>query len=113
MNNYDLENELKKAIPYIIQPWPKQTDYKGSRSNFIYKTKLFEDVKFQAELLGLDIIYVMHRWYNFHTSITSEEMFIQNGCLKQSDDRDKEIDIYFKGIPYDVKLTVYPKSYRK
>jgi len=57
--------------------------------------------------------YICHRWYNFHTSNETEKIFIRYGCIKGKNYRHKEIDLYFKNIPYDVKLTVYPSKFQE
>ena len=53
--------------------------------------------------------YALHRWYNFVTSTTAEMAFCEAGATPESNKRNHDIDIWLDGIPYDVKLTVYPK----
>lgn len=107
-----LQEDLQKAFKMMSHNWSKQTDNADSLTNFIYKIesldKLLEYVKNDSEV---DLNYALHRWYNFMTSIACENIFIENGCKKETDSNNKYIDFYFKGIPYDLKLTVYPKKF--
>lgn len=107
-----LQYELEKAIPYLGQ-WEKQNNYQDRLTNFIYKTDNFKEVKRKAEENNVSLRYTLHRWYNFHTSITAEDLFIKYGAIKEKDTTHKSIDLYIKEIPYDIKLTVYPFRYNK
>lgn len=106
------QQELQKAIPYL-KGWQKQNNEYDLRSNFIYTTTDFSEVLENSKRVDVPISYVCHRWYNFHTSKETERIFIKHGCIKEENDRHKEIDLYFKSISYDVKLTVYPSKFQE
>lgn len=107
----DLQQELLKAIPYL-KGWTKQNDHYDKLSNFIYNTTNFVDIIEKSNLNKLPISYVCHRWYNYHTSKVTEKIFEKYGCIREKNLKHKEIDIYFKQIPYDIKLTVLPLKYK-
>lgn len=109
MNN-ELENELKKALKYISADWKMQNNYQDYRSNFIYKVKTVDECVQLAKENNIDISYVLHRWYNFNTSIYCESLFVEYGAVKEKDFRSKEIDIYINNEPFDIKVSVYPKA---
>lgn len=106
-----LQNELLKDIPYL-KSWTKQNDKNDKLSNFIYNTTKFSDIIEKAKANKLPISYVCHRWYNYHTSKVTENIFEKYGCVKEKNFKHKEIDIYFKQVPYDIKLTVLPSKYK-
>lgn len=108
MNN--LEQELKKALNYITSDWKMQNNYQDYRSNFIYKVETVDECIELAHQNNVSLEYVLHRWYNYQTSIYCEKVFVQNGAKKEKDKKNKEIDLYINNVPFDVKLTVYPKK---
>lgn len=108
--NTNIELEIKKALQYIRPEWKMQNNYNDYKSNFIYRVKTVDECIREAENNNIELQYVLHRWYNFVTSIHCEELFIECGAEKEEDLKNKEIDIYIDGVPFDVKLTVYPKA---
>ncbi len=106
----NLEEELKKALQYITPEWRMQNNSMDYRSNFIYNVQTVDEVIEKSKDNGIDYIYALHRWYNFNTSIQCEKIFTEYGAEKEQDTKNKEIDIYIENIPFDVKLTVYPKA---
>ena len=102
------KNELRKALDLISLHWGRQNNCFDKRSNFIYRVETVDECLQEARELGIDENYVLHRWYNFHTSTRCEELFVKHGAIKEQDPYNHDIDIYIDEIPYDVKLTVYP-----
>ena len=102
------EEELKKALSLMQDHWEKQNNDDDKRSRFIYKAATVAECEKQAKENDVDLNYVLHRWYNYHTSITCEHIFHKYGAVPNPDIYDKEIDLFIKGIPYDVKVSVYP-----
>lgn len=107
------QRELEKALDLISENWGRQNNVNDRRSNFIYHVDTVDECIRRAEELGIDSNYVLHRWYNFHTSTRCEEIFVDHGAIKEADPYNHDIDIYIDGIPYDVKLTVYPAKLEK
>ena len=109
MNN-ELENQLKKALTFIKPEWKMQNNFGDFRSNFIYYVKTVDEVIKSAEYRGISTEYALHRWYNFHTSIYCEQLFVELGAVKEKDNKNREVDIYIENIPFDVKVSVYPNA---
>ena len=107
------KNELRKALNFISLHWGRQNNYSDKRSNFIYRVETVDECLQKAQELGMDENYVLHRWYNFHTSTFCEWLFVKHGAIKENDPYNHDIDIYIDDIPYDVKLTVYPAKLEK
>ena len=115
LNNIDqekqqLRKELKLALKHLNANWKMQSDADDEKSRFIYTTKTVNAVLEQAKLNDIDPSYALHRWYHYHTSKECENIFIENGAIKEPNYHHKTIDIYIQGISFDVKLTVYPQK---
>ncbi len=115
MDNLDItltpvELELQKALKLISPQWDMQNNFNDYRSNFIYKVETVDSCIQQAKQNDVAVDYALHRWYNFKTSTQCEKIFCDYGAVKESDYKNREIDIYIDGTPFDVKLTVYPKA---
>ena len=106
----NLEQELKSVLNHIDANWKMQNNYLDYKSNFIYNALTIDEIVELSRSYDIDYKYALHRWYNFQTSIQCEKIFIEFGAKKDEDTKNKEIDIYINGVPFDVKLTVYPKS---
>ena len=105
-----VEKELQKALDLISPQWVMQNNYNDYRSNFIYSVETVDECIRLAKENGVSVEYALHRWYNFKTSIQCEQIFCGYGAVKETDRKNREIDIYIDGVPFDVKLTVYPKA---
>lgn len=102
------KEELHKALNLLSSNWSKQNNISDQKSNFIYYTETVDECLSKAREMGIGENYVLHRWYNYHTSKYCEYLFVKHGAKKESNEYHHDIDIYINGIPYDVKLTVYP-----
>ena len=105
-----LEKELQKALNYITPDWKMQNNFNDSRSRFIYIVKTVDEVIALSKARGISHQYALHRWYNFNTSIYCEKLFLEFGATKEANEKNKEVDIYINGVPFDVKVSVYPKA---
>ena len=107
-----LETDLEKCSQIMGSSWPKQSREKDFRTNFIYKCYTLDDCLEAIEINNaLDLKdYALHRWYNKTCSIICEYMFCDYGAIHETDIYNHDTDIYIDGIPFDVKLTVYPKQ---
>lgn len=106
--NIQLEQDLKKCLSLINADWKMQNNYMDRRSNFIYKCNTLEECLKQIQITGVDKEYALHRWYNYMTSIACEYLFCEFGATHDEDIYNHDVDIYINGIPFDVKLTIYP-----
>lgn len=107
------KQELDKAFSLLSTKWGRQNNISDKRSNFIYQVETVDECLSKAREMQIDQNYVLHRWYNYHTSIYCEHLFVKYGAKKESDIYNHDIDIYIDDIPYDVKLTVYPAKLEK
>lgn len=77
-------------------------------AHFIYRMNSLNDCMIEIERTRVDRDYVLHRWYNYMTLIYCEYIFCDYGAVHEADKFNHDVDIYIDGIPFDVKLTVYP-----
>ena len=106
--NANLLNELKIALSYLNVNWTMQDNYSDIRSNFIYNVQTVQECIKKADEFGINRNYALHRWFNFITSIECQNIFVEFGAKQEENLKHRKIDIYIDGIPFDVKLTVYP-----
>ena len=107
------QEELKKALSLISLEWLRQNNRFDKRSNFIYRVETVDECLQKAREMAIDENYVLHRWYNYQTSIYCEGLFVKYGAQKEKQLYNHDIDIYINEIPYDVKLTVYPAKLKR
>lgn len=106
----NLDVELQKCLSLMDDNWGIQDNKTDKLTNFIYKCNTIDEVINYAKYYKVDINYALHRWYNFKTSIQVEQIFCKYGAIKETNKYNHDIDIYINTIPFDVKLTVYPKQ---
>ncbi len=104
----NLENDLIKCLELIDADWNMQNNYQDKKTNFIYKCKTLDDCLYQINLNKVNEQYALHRWYNYMTSIVCENIFCEFGAIHEKDIYNHDVDIYIDGIPFDVKVTIYP-----
>ncbi len=63
------QEELKKALSLISLEWGRQNNRFDKRSNFIYRVETVDECLQKAREMAIDENYVLHRWYNYQTSI--------------------------------------------
>ena len=105
-----IEDDLKKTLTLISSDWDMQNNKNDKETNFIYKVKTLEECLKLIDKNGVDKEYALHRWYNYMTSIQSEYIFCEFGAIHEKNIYNHDVDIYINGVPFDVKLTVYPKK---
>lgn len=104
-------SELNKGLEYIkTHNWIKQNDDDDSLTNYIYDTQTFDEVIRIAREKGATESYAVHRWYNFLTSKNVEHIFCENGAVKEEDEKNHNQDFWINGVPFDLKLSVYPAA---
>lgn len=106
--NPKLEKDLQDTMDIISADWNMQNNYYDKASNFIYKVGSLEECLIEIERTGTNKEYALHRWYNYMTSIQCEYIFCEYGAVHEKDKYNHDVDIYIDGVPFDVKLTVYP-----
>lgn len=108
MMNDQLEKDLLRCLDLISADWKMQNNYLDRRTNFIYSTTTLDDCLRKIDELGVDKEYTLHRWYNYMTSIKCEYLFCEYGAIHDEDIYNHDVDIYIDGVPFDVKVTIYP-----
>lgn len=105
-----IKYDLRRALAMMDGTWAMQNDRQDYLTRFIYRVRGLDELLEECERTGADKNYVLHRWYNFVTSTTAERAFCEAGAIPERNKRNHDIDIWLDGIPYDVKLTVYPRK---
>lgn len=108
-----LQEDLEKAIIFGGNNWNIQNDELDKKTKFIYDVRDFNTLKLLCDTTlskKEDRQYAYHRWVNFCSSIYCEQLFCKYGATKVENRKDKNKDILIDGIPYDVKLTIYPST---
>lgn len=105
-----IESDLRRALAMMDDTWAMQNDRQDRLTRFIYSVKNLDELLAECKRTGADRNYTLHRWYNFITSKATEQAFCEAGATPEKNRKHHDIDIWLDGIPYDVKLTVYPRK---
>lgn len=117
-----LEEELNEALKYITNWWRVQNNRRDTLTNYIYTTDTFNElVKKTRDCSNLYKIdyeelfnYALNRWFNKSVSLYAEDIFTSYDIVDDEPDiYNKEIDFYINWIPFDLKVSVFPKKYEK
>ncbi len=120
INLSDIETQLKKRWKYPYKWLQKQNNLWDSHTNFIYSisdwvglieaiARLVQEKKLPKEAA---FYYAINRWYNFWSSVAVEHVFCSHSQVKPAqNEKDKQVDFYLKGIPFDHKTSVFPKGF--
>lgn len=119
MNLEKLETELKKRFSYPYVWGGKQNDDFDKLTNFIYKTSSFKELLKQIESNFKSYSnysklknYALNRWYNFWSAKAIETIFCSHQLVNPHENKkNKYIDFFIDGIPFDHKTTVFPKGF--
>ncbi len=118
-----LDNDIRAELLQLrrLPPWPRvQGDEWDAHSRFIYHIRaldaLRQETRRVAAEAGLPVNdfarYVINRWYNLHTHQIALEMLCAYPRVRRQDDpRHPTVDLYLDGIPFDLKLTRFPRAY--
>jgi len=104
-----------------LPPWGrKQGDAWDRLSNFIYRVQTLAGVRRQAQAVArakrLDVEpfvnYTVRRWYNHHTHDQILKIFCAHPDVRpEANRKNHQIDFYFRDIPFDLKISRFPRSY--
>lgn len=103
-----LEKDLIRTFQIISSTWGMQNNHSDKASGFIYRMNSLDECLSEIRRTKVNKDYALHRWYNYITSTRCEYIFCEYGAVHDSDKFNHDIDIYIDGIPFDVKLTLYP-----
>lgn len=121
MNLILLEKELKKRLNFEYKWGVKQTNGFDKLTNFIYKINSFEELLTRIEVdfknsSDFELLknYALNRWFNFWSAQAIENIFCSHNNIEpHPNSKDKFVDFYIEGIPFDHKTTVFPKGFKK
>ncbi|MCB0207770.1 MAG: hypothetical protein KDJ52_00485 [Anaerolineae bacterium] len=109
-------NKLKK-----MPPWGRaQSNHWDQLSNFVYQTLLLSQLWHhithiaQAEQIDPELFgaYTIRRWYNHHTHDQILQTFLAHPDVEaEPDTKHHTIDFYLRGIPFDLKISRFPRAY--
>lgn len=115
----DIRSELQRLTR--MPPWGRvQHDDWDRLSRFIYHICSLEELRQEtrrvAAARGFPLqpfaAYVIRRWYNFHTHQVVLEMICAHPRVtREPDPCHPSVDFYLDGIPFDLKLTDFPRRY--
>mgnify|MGYP004639676863 CR=1 FL=1 len=108
-----LEHDLQRCLSMISASWEIQNNGDDRTTNFIYNVPSLDDCLRLISEKNVSEEYALHRWYNYHTSVYCEYLFCDYGAIHEENVRNHDVDIYIDDIPFDVKLTVYPRALSK
>lgn len=104
-----------------MPPWGRQQGDQWDRlSNFVYRTYTLRGVqsqaRVQAQVAGLPLAafeaYAIRRWFNHHTHDQILKLFYTHLEVQpEPNRRHRTIDFYLRGIPFDLKLSLFPRAY--
>ena len=104
-----------------MPPWGRaQGDNWDRLSNFIYQTYTLQGVQSQAQTraraAGLPVeafeAYAIRRWFNHHTHDQILKLFYAHLEIQpEPNRRHRTIDFYLRGLPFDLKLSLFPRAY--
>lgn len=117
-----LQAELDKALKDFKSWGQEQNDHYDSYTKYIYSTKTYDELVKKTKMAcqiysGLDydrvFRYALNRWFNHMVSLYAEDVFTSHDIVEDEEDKyNKEIDFYIKGIPFDLKMSVFPKWFK-
>ncbi len=113
----NIRSELQRLTR--MPPWGRvQHDDWDRPSRFIYHIRSLEELRQEtrrvAAARGFPLqpfaAYVVRRWYNFHThQVVLEMCYSHPRVTPESDPCHPSVDFYLDGIPFDLKLTAFPR----
>ncbi len=115
----DIRAELRRLTR--MPPWGRiQGDDWDQASRFIYRIRSLDELRRETRRvaaqrgypLGEFGAYVIRRWYNFHTHQVVLEIFCAHPRVRREPNpRHHHIDFYLDDVPFDLKLTSFPRAY--
>jgi len=115
----DIRAELQRLSR--LPPWGRvQQDIWDEASRFIYQIRSLDELRQETRRVAMArgfplqefAAYVIRRWYNFHTHQVVLEMFCAHPRVRpEINPRHPSVDFYLDGIPFDLKLTEFPRAY--
>lgn len=107
--------QLEGVIEALSENWSRQNNSQDNLTRFIYRISSYTELM-QCEEMGRltdeDKQYALHRWYNSKTSKVCERIFVEYGAIAANQNDDfHHIDVYINGVPFDIKVSVFPQNW--
>jgi len=106
--------QLDGAVEALSENWSKQNNESDNVTRFIYRVNTYYELLQCPEMIALsdeEQQYALHRWYNNKVSKVCERIFVEYGAVPATRDEDlHHTDIYINDMPFDVKVSVFPKN---
>lgn len=118
----DLQEEIKRALEHMEKRGMVQNNHYDAYTKYIYKTRTFDDLIYRTKMtcvineLDYNVVfpYALNRRYNNITSHYAEDCFTSHPDVEDEEDiYNRDVDFYIKWIPFDLKMSVYPKGFDK
>lgn len=119
----DREKELRLVSDLIPYNWSMaQNNLADNKTNMIYRIDNFNDFmnyfgnlrNENPDLFG----YACNRWFNYHSAMCVERIFSyqdrvdeQNSNYGYISKKNRQIDFFIDGVPFDHKTTVLPRCF--
>ena len=95
----DYSNSLDK---YFVTKYVKTTNIIPYN---VISNNIEKDI--QNSVLG----YIVSSWYNYWSSVLIENIFKKQNFVVPAIGNIKNVDFFIKDIPFDLKVTIFPKGY--
>ncbi len=115
----DIRSELQRLTR--MPAWGRvQHDGWDRASRFIYRIRSLEALRRETRRVAAErgfplqpfAAYVVRRWYNFHThQIVLGMVYAHPRVTPEPDPYHPSVDFYLDGVPFDLKLTDFPRGY--
>lgn len=117
-NLIDIKNIEKELYKMKFFEWGG--DYSNSLDKYFVtkyvKTKDIIPYNIITNNIGKDIQnsvlgYIVSSWYNYWSSVLIENIFKKQNFVVPAIGNIKNVDFFIKNIPFDLKVTIFPKGY--
>lgn len=108
-----LEHELKKCLAFPYRWHAIQDDLRDHKTGFIYHCRSWNQLNEHLSKLDTNLQdYSRNRWLNFWSAMAVEQIFsLHPKVIPAPNSKDKLVDFFIDGIPFDLKTTVFPRFY--
>lgn len=118
-----LQEDLERALADMWEWKQRQNDMLDWITKYIYEARTYDNflertkkcIQDHPNINARELFdYALNRRYNFKISDYAESIFLeQDNVEDEPNQKHKEIDFYINAIPFDLKMSVFPKKYTK
>lgn len=116
--SFVIQDELNKSLEHMSSRKHIQNNRLDILTRYIYTTDTFDELvtntKLCSKLYVVDydelFSYAINRWFNKTIALYAEDIFAEYDIVdEERNEKHKIIDFYINWIPFDLKLSVFPK----